>query len=89
MSTTHTTDDAAPAIPAIFLAQMKGMLSWYRAANRDYTDCLKEKAVADRACKTWEETVERAMSIAREYGALVANLRVNAPDLLTDEERAR
>lgn len=77
----------ADEVPGILRRQIEGALNMQRAFFRDYTQCLKDKAIADRACETWEETVERAMGIAMLYGTIVRSAQQYAPDALTEEER--
>lgn len=74
-------------IPGILKDSMRGGLGMQRSFFRDYSQCLKEKAIADRACKTWDETVERSMGIAVLYGRMLASAENIAPELLTPEER--
>jgi hypothetical protein len=74
-------------VPGIVRDQVAGALRFQRALCRDYTECVKDKEIADRACKTWEETVERLVRIVFLYGHIVGSASEYIPDALTERER--
>jgi hypothetical protein len=65
---------------------LKGALAFSRRLHLDYIGCLKDKAVADRHCSTWEETVERAAQIFVDHGILLNEIKKLMPELLTETE---
>lgn len=60
-------------VPGIVKQQLRGSLAYQNRLVTDYTQCVKDKAIANATCATWDETVDSLVRKARILGALEAS----------------
>lgn len=64
----------ATKLRGIFQEQLTNAIMFSARLVEDYEQCVKEKAIADRSCGTWDETVVRLVELSKNLGTLEAHL---------------